>query len=130
MKNQKLKTLEGEMTGYLKMYHEFGKEVKDAKKNAKLSEEKKHSIDQQKATLHQRLNMTLEELRSFKDEIRNQVLTASEMQKKFKEYEEVNDIIHYKYEERETEFSNIIACIDDHYKTEVSILSEGNAKVL
>ena len=49
MKNQKLKTLQSEMTWYLEMYHELAQEVKDAEKNAKLSEVKKNSIDKQKA---------------------------------------------------------------------------------
>ena len=38
MKNQKLETLKNQMTVYLEMYHELAKEVKEAKKNAKLSE--------------------------------------------------------------------------------------------
>ena len=63
--------------------------------------------------------MTLEELSSLKDNIRDHVLAALEIQEKIKEQEEVIDILHYKNEERETEFSNIIPCIDDHYKTEV-----------
>jgi septal ring factor EnvC (AmiA/AmiB activator) len=96
------------------MFFELTNETLKAEQPEKISDKNGKSLTDQQ-TLLAKLHNDCHNINSLTDEIRNIQNTVKELEEKVSEYEMAIELLQHCCSEQESEFTNIVACIDNLY---------------